>query len=44
MMHVHPPKDWTLRGLVRWAALAFLTVFGGLLVEENGRNYSMRPV
>jgi hypothetical protein len=39
MMHVHPPKDWTLRGLVRWAALAFLTVFGGLLVEENGRNY-----
>jgi hypothetical protein len=39
MAELHGPKDWTIRGLLRWLPLAVFGFFGGLLLEENVREY-----
>jgi hypothetical protein len=38
-MEIHPPKEWTVRGLSRWAAVVVFVSFGGLLLEENAKDY-----
>jgi hypothetical protein len=38
-MHIHPPTEWTVRSLASWAASAIFLSFGGLLMEENAKDY-----